>query len=575
MRILCSSVLGLFATVAIAYAGSATVRVDTSLLVGNSSGPFSIGFQLADGGGTGDGNNAVTVSNFQFGSGSPTGTATVSGTASGNLSSTVAMTDLSQFNVFTQPFSPGNTLSFTLNFTNNTDTGTPDEFVFTILDNTGTPVPTTGGSALIQINFNSANPTVQTFAGDPTQLMGTGAAGIAIPAPAVPQPSAPLQFYPITPCRIADTRSSQPFTGAFGPPSLAAYSQRIFPILSSTCGVPGAAQAYSLNFTAVPQGPLSFLSAWPTGQSYPGVSVLNSTDGSVIANAAIVPAGTGGSITVVTGNPSDLIIDINGYFAAPGASGLDFFPVTPCRIADTRTSEPFTGAFGPPSLRASATRDFPIGASPCLPSPAQAYSLNFTVVPPGPESFLTAWPTGLGYPGVSTLNAPDGTVLANAAFVPAGTNGDINVVAGNPTDLIIDVNGTFAAPASGGLHFYAITPCRITDTRASQSFAGDFGPPGLTGYVSRDFPVLSSSCGVPASAQAYALNITAVPQGPLSFLSIWPTGQTYPGVSTLNSTNGAIIANAAVVPAGTNGAVTVISGNPTDLILDIVGYFAP
>jgi hypothetical protein len=35
-------------------------------------------------------------------------------------------------------------------------------------------------------------------------------------------------------------------------------------------------------------------------------------------------------------------------------------------------------------------------------------------------------------------------VLANAAIVPAGTNGEIAVYVSNTTDLIIDINGYFA-----------------------------------------------------------------------------------------------------------------------------------
>ena len=385
----------------------------------------------------------------------------------------------------------------------------------------------------------------------------------------------PLQFFSVAPCRMVDTRAGQGKSGSFGPPSLAAYSSRSFPLLSAGCSIPSTAQAYSLNLTAVPTGPVSFLSAWPTGESYPGVSTLNSTDGSTIANAAIVPAGTSGSITVVAGNPTDLIVDINGYFAPVSASGLDFLPLTPCRIVDTRVGQGKAGAFGPPSLTAYDTRDFPIATSPCLSSTPQAYSLNMTAVPSGPLSFLSAWPVGLAYPGVSTLNSPDGTALANAALVPAGTGGDIDVVAGNNTDLIIDINGTFQTPGTGSLKFYPVTPCRVADTRSSQGFTGAFGPPSLAAYSSRNFPVQSSTCGIPASAQAYALNMTVVPQGPLSFLSSWPAGQVYPGVSTLNSTNGNIIANAAIVPAGTGGAITVVAGNPTDLIIDIVGYFAP
>ncbi len=384
-----------------------------------------------------------------------------------------------------------------------------------------------------------------------------------------------LQFYPLAPCRIADTRATEPFTGAFGPPSLLANTERSFPILSSGCSIPSTAQAYSLNFTVVPNEPLGYLSVWPAGDPYPGVSTLNSSDGSTIANAGIVPAGTGGSIITLSSNPTDLIIDINGYFAQPGASGLDFFPLTPCRVADTRSTQSFTGAFGPPSLAAYVGRDFPISISQCLSGSEQAYSLNVTVVPPAPLGFLSIWPEGQPYPGVSTLNSPDGATLANAAIVPAGTLGDIEVLAGSPTDVIIDINGKFEAPGTGSLRLYPLTPCRIADTRASQSFTGAFGPPSLGAYTYRNFPIQSSSCGIPATAQAYALNMTVVPQGPLSFLSAWPAGQPYSGVSTLNSPNGGVIANAALVPAGTGGEITVITGNPTDLIIDIVGYFAP
>jgi hypothetical protein len=356
---------------------------------------------------------------------------------------------------------------------------------------------------------------------------------------------------------------------------LAAYSSRDFPILSSGCAIPSNAQAYSLNLTVIPAGPLSFLSAWPSGSAFPGVSTLNSTEGSVIANAAIVPAGSGGGITVLAGNPTDLIVDINGYFAPPGPSGLDFFPLTPCRIVDTRSTQPSTGAFGPPGLSPYLARAFPISTSPCLSGSEQAYALNITVVPPGALDFLSVWPVGQSYPGVSTLNSPGGSVLANAAIVPAGANGGIDVLVSDATDVIIDIDGKFAAPGTGGLQFYAVTPCRVADTRAGQSFTGALGPPSLTAYTYRNFPIRSTLCGIPATARAYALNLTAVPQGPLGFLAIWPAGQPYPGVSTLNSPNGDVIANAALIAAGADGDVTVLAANPTDLILDIVGYFAP
>src|SRR5262249_8533739 len=93
---------------------------------------------------------------------------------------------------------------------------------------------------------------------------------------------------------------------------------RTFPMQSSTtCSIPATAQAYSLNFAVVPPGPLLYISVWPTGQSLPVSSTLNDLPGTIVANAAIVPAGTSGSINVYASNATDLFIDINGYYAAP------------------------------------------------------------------------------------------------------------------------------------------------------------------------------------------------------------------------------------------------------------------
>ncbi len=47
-----------------------------------------------------------------------------------------------------------------------------------------------------------------------------------------------------------------------------------------------------------------------------------------------------------------------------------------------------------------------------------------------------------------------------------------------------------------------------------------------------------------------------------------------PNVSTLNF-YGSVIANAAIVPAGNNGAISVYVSFPTDVLFDINGYFAP
>jgi hypothetical protein len=136
----------------------------------------------------------------------------------------------------------------------------------------------------------------------------------------------PLPFIGVTPCRIVDTRGP---AGTFGGPSLAAGAARNFPLPTGPCaGIPGSASAYSLNITVTnTQGP-GFLSIYPQGGAAPLVSTLNYLAGQTLANAAIVPAGTSGGIAVVAGvSGTDLIIDINGYYAAAAGDQTNTFKV--------------------------------------------------------------------------------------------------------------------------------------------------------------------------------------------------------------------------------------------------------
>jgi sugar lactone lactonase YvrE len=399
---------------------------------------------------------------------------------------------------------------------------------------------------------------------------GSGSAGSAIWSFNTGTAVAPLRFVPVTSCRVVDTRYP---AGSFGGPTLTANSSRSFPIPSSGCGIPATAQAYSLNVTVVPAGLLSYLTLWPTGQPQPGVSTLNSFAGTVVANAAIVPAGTGGAVSVYVSDQSDVILDIDGYFDSTGnVPSYSFYPATPCRVADTRSA---TGQFGGPSMGIDQKRDFPIPLGGCgIPSTAKAYSLNVTAIPATKYlGYLSTWPTGAAQPGVSTLNSWTGKVVANAALVPSGSNGSVSVFVTDPADVILDINGYFALPGGAGeLTFYPLVPCRVVDTRRA---AGAFGGPEMEAQSTRSFALPASGCSVPSTAKAYSLNVTVVPDGLLSFLTAWPTGAGQPFVSTLNSFDGSIVANAAIVPAGANGAVSIYVTDRTQVILDIDGYFAP
>ena len=203
-----------------------------------------------------------------------------------------------------------------------------------------------------------------------------------------------------------------------------------------------------LSFTSSPAG----LVQGRDGNFY-GTTPRSSVDGRVKANAAITPAGTDGQVSVYVTNTTDVVIDIDGYFAVTGPT-LAFYPLPPCRVVDTR-HDTYPQGLGPPQLYSKTQRDFPVLITSCIPtgiSPA-AYSFNFTVVPINqhPVGYLLVWPTGQSQPVVSTLNDQTGTIVANAAIVPAGGGGDISVFSTDDTQLLIDINGYFAAPGTGGL----------------------------------------------------------------------------------------------------------------------------
>jgi hypothetical protein len=163
------------------------VSMDTSPLINNPAGPFYIDFQLNDGSGIGDGNNTVTINNFLFPGGNPVGSPLPPiGGASGDLSSSVSITDKSFLNEFTQQFNPGSGLSFRVNLTTNVDAGsTPDAFSFAILDNTLAPLPTTGlGDAFLLVDINQTHPAIDTFRsadGSPIQLAAPQFSVISVP----------------------------------------------------------------------------------------------------------------------------------------------------------------------------------------------------------------------------------------------------------------------------------------------------------------------------------------------------------------------------------------------------------
>jgi hypothetical protein len=146
-------------------------------------------------------------------------------------------------------------------------------------------------------------------------------AGLALLLSETARAGGPYQFFPLTPCRVIDTRNA---VGPQGGPALAANTVRSFTIIGiNGCGVPNTAQAAAINITAIQATDNGDLRVFPYLAPVPLASVINfSTADFALANGAIIPlANSGGiDISVQTDMPPastghvHFVVDVTGYF---------------------------------------------------------------------------------------------------------------------------------------------------------------------------------------------------------------------------------------------------------------------
>jgi lysyl endopeptidase len=139
-------------------------------------------------------------------------------------------------------------------------------------------------------------------------------ANVGMPtACAANQPTAPLDFHTLTPCRLIDTRNP---AGPLGGPALQLYSQRLFQ-LAGACGVPAGAKALSVNVTVTGPSAAGFLRLYPADLGQPLATTINFTPGQTRGNNAIVSLafdGSGGvKVQNASGGTVHFILDVNGY----------------------------------------------------------------------------------------------------------------------------------------------------------------------------------------------------------------------------------------------------------------------
>ncbi|WP_405364825.1 hypothetical protein [Kitasatospora sp. NBC_00039] len=249
--------------------------------------------------------------------------------------------------------------------------------------------------------------------------------------------------------------------------------------------------------------------------------------------------------------------------------GSEFTPHAPARLLDTRDGTG-TSAGGP--VAPLTTTRVKIAGNAGIPAGVTAVALNITATNTSAAGHVIAYASGKAQPTTSNVNFAAGQTVPNLAIVPVGEDGYVELAnrSAGPVDLIADVTGYFTRSAADG--YTSVKPSRLVDTREGLGSAKGQAAAQTTFGVQ-----IAGQGGLPAQGvTAVALNVTVTdPQG-AGNLTVFPSGQQAPSTSSVNFTAGQTVANAVIVPVGPDGRINVRNnaGDPTDVIVDVTGYYS-
>ncbi|MBS2965095.1 right-handed parallel beta-helix repeat-containing protein [Actinocrinis puniceicyclus] len=262
-------------------------------------------------------------------------------------------------------------------------------------------------------------------------------------------------------------------------------------------------------------------------------------------------------------------------------AGSNYTAYGPVRVLDTRKGIGTGGTVA--KLGSDSTLKLKIAGAgttgDTIPTGISAVVLNLTVTHPTAGGYLTAYPNQ-GYggvpqtrPTVSNVNFSPGQSVPNLAIVPVGPDGVVDLYngSGGTVDVIADVSGYFSQTTAAG--YYSMDPYRLVDTR--KGVGAPQAQVSANGSISVQIDGADRGELPTSGVTAVALNVTAVNAKAGGYLTVYPDGTTRPTASNLNFSAGQVIANAVIVPVGTDGKIRVFNGSSggTDVLVDLVGYY--
>jgi hypothetical protein len=338
--------------------------------------------------------------------------------------------------------------------------------------------------------------------------------------------------------------------------------------VAGRAGVPADAGAAVLNVTAADAQAPGYVTVYPCGAPQPNASSLNFAAGATIPNGVIAKIGDGGTVCLFTSEPTQLLVDVAGYFTAASP----YRPLVPGRLLDTREGGATIDGAAQAGGIAAAGSVTPVQVTgrAGVPGDAAAAVLNVTVTDAAGDGYVTVFPCGAPQPNASNLNFAAGTTIPNNVIAKIGDGGTVCLFTSEPTHLVVDVAGYFAPSAT----YAALVPGRLVDTRPGGSTvdgSGQGAGPSAPGSVTE--VQVSGRGGVPDGAAAAVLNVTVTGAQDAGYVTVFPCGAPQPNASSLNYAAGATIPNGVIAKLGDGGKVCLYTSAGTHLLADVAGYF--
>ena len=399
-----------------------------------------------------------------------------------------------------------------------------------------------------------------------------------------------LQFYPLNrPLRLLDTRANQGNCDSVAEPIAAGTA--ITKLARITCDeqtIPVGAQAVVGNITVINHSAQTgFLTLYPTGANLPLAANMIYGPNGILANNFTVKLGPDGEFDIYSERTVDVIVDITGYYAVPGAGGLYYHALAkPIRLLDTRAGQGNCDNVSAPITGGTSLTTFARITCEGLTIPVKAFSLvgNATVInQSGQTGYLTIYPDDGPAPLAANMVYFPGNILANAFTTRLSKDGKFNIFGEKTIDMIVDVTGYFSNEANDvngpGMLFYPLSqPLRLLDTRPEQGPCDTVGTPisggssmVVTGRLSCDGQT------IPSKARALQGNVTVINgSAQAGYLTLYPDGVAQPLAANLIYFPNQILSNAFLVGVDlTNGKFRIFAERTLEAIVDVSGFFIP